>query len=69
MLTIAQIRLLRQAVSDADMWRGSIVGSDLLDFERQVEAFDARIAAMDEALDQVARDRLELRRLRKESSK
>lgn len=54
MITLRQLRLLSEAVTEAELWRGSMVGAAP---QSAIDAFDQRIAAMRKAVREARHDR------------
>lgn len=62
MITLRQLRLLSEAVSEAETWRGNLVGAAP---DYAIEAFDAKIKKMRMAVRAARKDREQLSALLK----
>lgn len=63
MITLRQIKLLANAVDEAEAWRGSMVGCAP---QEALDEFDANIAAMRAAVKEARKDRDLIRSLEKQ---
>lgn len=61
MITYRQLRLLSEAVDEAESWRGSLIGAAPFEV---LDEFDERILKMRQAVESVKSTRLELLNLR-----
>ena len=61
MITLRQLRLLSEAVSEAECWRGNLVGCAP---QEALDAFDQRIAAMRNAVKAARADRAKLKAIK-----
>lgn len=62
MISLRQLALLSAAVTDAEMWRGNLLGAAPLP---AIEEFDERIREMREAVKSARKDRAKLAKLLK----